>query len=155
LKDQGYSPAEVDAVVALKPQCLGDIGARMEAVRTFAAMPQAAALAAANKRLTNILKKAALEDTHAFSIDKLKEPAELGLHQAMKSSVKQADDFYQAQNYTASLQALAALREPVDVFFNDVMVNDPDDDIRRNRLGLLQNLHHSMNRVADLSRLAH
>ena len=155
LKDQGYSPAEVDAVLALKPQCLGDIGARMEAVRTFAAMPQAAALAAANKRLTNILKKAPPEDTLGFFAEKLKEPAELSLHQAMTLSVKEADDFYQAQNYTASLQALAALREPVDVFFNDVMVNDPDDDIRRNRLGLLQNLHHSMNRVADLSRLAH
>lgn len=155
LKDQAYSPAEVDAVLALKPQCLGDIGARMEAVRTFAAMPQAAALAAANKRLTNILKKAPLEATLGFFAEKLKEPAELNLHQAMTRSVKEADDFYQAQNYTASLQALAALREPVDIFFNDVMVNDPDDDIRRNRLGLLQNLHHSMNRVADLSRLAH
>ena len=155
LKDQGYSPAEVDAVLALKPKCLGDIGARMEAVRAFAAMPQAAALAAANKRLTNILKKAPPEDTLGFFAEKLKEPAELNLHQAMTRSVKEADDFYQAQNYTSSLQALAALREPVDIFFNDVMVNDPDDDIRRNRLGLLQNLHHSMNRVADLSRLAH
>jgi glycyl-tRNA synthetase beta chain len=155
LKDQGYSPAEVDAVLALKPQCLGDIGARMEAVRAFASMPQAAALASANKRLTNILKKAPPEDSVAFSVDKLKEPAELNLHQAMTRSVKQADDLYQAQNYTASLQALAALREPVDAFFNDIMVNDPDDAVRRNRLGLLQNLHHSMNRVADLSRLAH
>jgi glycyl-tRNA synthetase beta chain len=155
LKDQGYSPAEVDAVLALKPQCLGDIGARMEAVRAFASMPQAAALASANKRLTNILKKAPPEDSVAFSVDKLKEPAELNLHQAMTRSVKQADDLYQAQNYTASLQALAALREPVDVFFNDIMVNDPDDAVRRNRLGLLQDLHHSMNRVADLSRLAH
>ena len=155
LKDQGYSPAEVDAVLALKPQCLGDIGARLEAVRAFAAMPQAAALAAANKRLTNILKKAPPEDTLAFSVDKLKEQAELNLHQAMKRSVKEADDLYQGQNYTASLQALAALREPVDAFFNDIMVNDPDDAVRRNRLGLLQDLHHSMNRVADLSRLAH
>jgi glycyl-tRNA synthetase beta chain len=155
LKDQGYTPSEVDAVLALKPQCLGDVGARMEAVRAFAAMPQAAALAAANKRLTNILKKAPPEDTLAFSVDKLKEPAELNLHQAMKRSVKEAEDLYQSQNYTASLQALAVLREPVDAFFNDIMVNDPDDAVRRNRLGLLQDLHHSMNRVADLSRLAH
>ena len=58
------------------------------------------------------------------------------------------------KNYTDSLKALAGLKEPVDAFFNDVMVNDPDEDIRRNRLGLLNQLHDSMNRVADLSRLA-
>jgi glycyl-tRNA synthetase beta chain len=85
----------------------------------------------------------------------LKEPAELHLHQAMGHSVKEADALFEKQDYTASLKALAALREVVDQFFNDVMVNDPDDELRRNRLGLLQNLHFSMNRVADLSRLAH
>ena len=155
LKDQGYSADEVDAVLALRPQCLGDVPARMEAVRAFAAMPQAASLAAANKRLGNILKKADKEETTQFSAEKLKEPAELHLHQAMAHSVKEANDLFEKQDYTASLKALAALREVVDQFFNDVMVNDPDDDLRRNRLGLLQNLHHSMNRVADLSRLAH
>ena len=155
LKDQGYSAGEVDAVLALRPQCLGDVPARMEAVRSFAAMPQAAALAAANKRLSNILKKADKAETAHFSADALKEPAELALHQAMAYSVKEADALYGQKDYTASLKALAALREAVDQFFNDVMVNDPNDTIRRNRLGLLQQLHHSMNRVADLSRLAH
>ena len=155
LKDQGYSAGEVDAVLALRPQCLGDVPARMEAVRSFAAMPQAAALAAANKRLGNILKKADKDETGQFSADALKEPAELALHQAMAHSVKEADALYAQKDYTASLEALAVLREVVDQFFNDVMVNDPDDRIRRNRLGLLQQLHHSMNRVADLSRLAH
>ena len=72
----------------------------------------------------------------------------------MAKNVTQADDFYAQKNYTDSLKTLAALREPVDIFFNDVMVNDPDEDIRRNRLGLLSQLHDSMNRVADLSRLA-
>ncbi len=155
LKDQGYSAGEVDAVLALRPQCLGDVPARMEAVHSFAAMPQAAALAAANKRLGNILKKADKDETGQFSADALKEPAELALHQAMAHSVREADALYAQKDYTASLKALAVLREVVDQFFNDVMVNDPDDRIRRNRLGLLKQLHHSMNRVADLSRLAH
>ena len=154
LKDQGYSAFEVDAVLALRPQCLGDVPARMEAVRAFAAMPQAEALAAANKRIGNILKKAPKADTSQFSSAQLTLPAEKNLHQAMEQSVKQADAFYAQKNYTDSLKALAALRETVDAFFNDVMVNDPDEDVRRNRLGLLCQLHGSMNRVADLSRLA-
>ena len=154
LKDQGYSAFEVDAVLALQPQCLGDVPARMEAVRAFAAMPQAEALAAANKRIGNILKKASKADSSQFSAAKMTLPAEKNMHLAIGQSVTQADAFYAQKNYTDALKALAALREPVDIFFNDVMVNDPDEDIRRNRLGLLNQLHDSMNRVADLSRLA-
>ena len=154
LKDQGYSAFEVDAVLALRPQCLGDVPARMEAVRAFAAMPQAEALAAANKRIGNILKKAPKADSSQFSAAKMTLAAEKNLHLSMAQNVTQADDFYAQKNYTDSLKTLAALREPVDIFFNDVMVNDPDEDIRRNRLGLLSQLHDSMNRVADLSRLA-
>ena len=154
LKDQGYSAFEVDAVLALRPQCLGDVPARMEAVRAFAAMPQAEALAAANKRIGNILKKASKADSSQFSAAKMTLPAEKNLHLAIGQSVTQADAFYAQKNYADSLKALAALRDPVDAFFNDVMVNDPDEDIRRNRLGLLNQLHDSMNRVADLSRLA-
>ena len=154
LKDQGYSAFEVDAVLALRPQCLGDVPARMEAVRAFAAMPQAEALAAANKRIGNILKKAPKADSSQFSAAKMTLAAEKNLHLSMAQNVTQANDFYAQKNYTDSLKTLAALREPVDLFFNDVMVNDPDEDIRRNRLGLLNQLHDSMNRVADLSRLA-
>ena len=154
LKDQGYSAFEVDAVLALRPQCLGDVPSRMEAVRAFAAMPQAEALAAANKRIGNILKKAPKADSSQFSAAKMTLTAEKNLHLSMTQNVTQADDFYAQKNYTDSLKTLAALREPVDLFFNDVMVNDPDEDIRRNRLGLLSQLHDSMNRVADLSRLA-
>ena len=154
LKDQGYSAFEVDAVLALQPQCLGDVPARMEAVRAFAAMPQAEALAAANKRIGNILKKAPKADSSQFSAAKMTLAAEKNLHLFMAQNVTQADDFYAQKNYTDALKTLAALREPVDLFFNDVMVNDPDEDIRRNRLGLLSQLHDSMNRVADLSRLA-
>jgi glycyl-tRNA synthetase beta chain len=109
LKDQGYSAFEVDAVLALRPQCLGDVPARMEAVRAFAAMPQAEALAAANKRIGNILKKAPEADTRQFSSAQLTLPAEKNLHQAMEQSVKQADAFYTQKNYTDSKKALAAL----------------------------------------------
>ena len=154
LKDQGYSAFEVDAVLALRPQCLGDVPARMEAVRAFAAMPQAEALAAANKRIGNILKKAPKADSSQFSAAKMTLAAEKNLHLSMAQNVTQANNFYAQKNYTDALKTLAALREPVDLFFNDVMVNDPDEDIRRNRLGLLSQLHDSMNRVADLSRLA-
>ena len=154
LKDQGYSAFEVDAVLALRPQCLGDVPARMEAVRAFAAMPQSEALAAANKRIGNILKKAPKADSSQFSAAKMTLAAEKNLHLSMAQNVTQADAFYAQKNYTDALKTLAALREPVDIFFNDVMVNDPDEDIRRNRLGLLSQLHDSMNRVADLSRLA-
>lgn len=153
LKDQGYSALEVDAVLALQPNCLGDVPARMEAVRVFAGLPQAAALAAANKRLTNILKKAAAEETTQFDAGQLHMQAEKNLYQAMLQSVSQADHFYADKNYADALKTLALLRDPVDAFFNDVMVNDPDDRVRRNRLGLLKQLHDSMNRVADLSRL--
>ncbi len=154
LKDQGYSAFEVDAVLALRPQCLGDVPSRMEAVRAFAAMPQAEALAAANKRIGNILKKAPKADSSQFSAAKMTLAAEKNLHLSMAQNVTQANNFYAQKNYTDALKTLAALREPVDIFFNDVMVNDPDEDIRRNRLGLLSQLHDSMNRVADLSRLA-
>ena len=154
LKDQGYSAFEVDAVLALRPQCLGDVPSRMEAVRAFAAMPQAEALAAANKRIGNILKKAPKADSSQFSAAKMTLAAEKNLHLSMAQTVTQANNFYAQKNYTDSLKTLAALRDPVDAFFNDVMVNDPDEDIRRNRLGLLNQLHDSMNRVADLSRLA-
>ena len=84
----------------------------------------------------------------------LQEPAEKALHAAMQTIVPQADAQFEAGDYTASLRILAALREPVDAFFDGVMVNAEQLDLRMNRQGLLKMLHQSMNRVADLSRLA-
>lgn len=153
LREQGYSAQEVDAVVALGPQRLGDIPKRLTAVRAFAALPEAPALAAANKRISNILKKAEKADAHV-SEQLLKEPAEQALHAAMKAVAPRAAAQFEAGNYTASLQTLAALRAPVDAFFDGVMVNAEEADLRLNRLGLLATLHQAMNRVADLSRLA-
>jgi glycyl-tRNA synthetase beta chain len=156
LREQGYSALEVDAVLALRPQCLGDVPARLAAVRSFAALPEAPALAAANKRISNILKKAdnaAIADAHV-SVVLLKEPAEIALYAAMQAIAPRALAQFDAGEYAASLQALAALREPVDAFFEGVMVNAEALDVRLNRLGLLKTLHLAMNQVADLSRLA-
>jgi len=153
LREQGYTAQEVDAVLALRPQRLGDVAKRLLAVRSFAALPESAALAAANKRISNILKKADDVDAHVSTL-LLVEPAEQGLHAAMQTVLPQAQAQWQAGDYTASLQALAALRTPVDAFFEDVMVNAEAMDLRLNRLGLLKSLHGAMNRVADLSKLA-
>jgi len=153
LREQGYSAQEVDAVLALRPQRLGDVAKRLTAVRAFAALPESAALAAANKRISNILKKTDDVDAHVSEV-LLQESAEKALFAAMQTVLPQAQDQWQAGDYTASLQSLAALRVPVDAFFADVMVNAEQMDLRLNRLGLLKTLHVAMNRVADLSKLA-
>ena len=153
LREQSYSAQEVDAVLALRPQRLGEVPKRLDAVRAFAALPQSAALAAANKRIGNILKKTADVDAHASEV-LLQEAAEKSLYGAMQTVLPQAHQQWQVGDYTASLQTLAALREPVDAFFEDVMVNAEQLDLRLNRLGLLKTLHVAMNRVADLSKLA-
>ena len=154
LREQGYSAQEVDAVLALRPQRLGDVPKRLAAVRAFAALPEAPALAAANKRISNILKKADKDvDAHVSEI-LLQEPAEKALYAAMQEVTPRAQAQLASGDYTASLQTLAALRAPVDAFFDGVMVNAEQIDLRLNRQGLLKSLHEAMNRVADLSRLA-
>ncbi|ROZ68961.1 glycine--tRNA ligase subunit beta [Ramlibacter sp. WS9] len=154
LREQGYSAQEVDAVLALRPQRLGDVAKRLAAVRAFAALPEAPALAAANKRIGNILKKAdGTVDAHVSEV-LLKEPAEQALYAAMKDVAPKAGKQFESGDHTGSLQTLAALRGPVDAFFDGVMVNAEETDLRLNRLGLLATLHQAMNRVADLSRLA-
>lgn len=153
LREQGFSALEVDAVLALRPQRLGDVAKRLAAVRAFTALPEAPALAAANKRISNILKKAVDADAHVSPV-LLVEPAEAALFAAMQTVLPQAQAQFDAQDFTAALQTLAALRAPVDAFFEGVMVNAEALDLRLNRLGLLKTLHQAMNQVADLSRLA-
>ncbi len=153
LREQGYSAQEVDAVLALRPQRLAQVPQFLAAVRAFAALPESAALAAANKRVSNILKKAGEVDAHV-NPDLLPEQAEQDLYAALQRFVPEANAQFDAGDYTASLQTLAVLRAPVDAFFDDVMVNAEQLDLRLNRQGLLKSLHDAMNRVADLSRLA-
>jgi glycyl-tRNA synthetase beta chain len=153
LREQGFSAQAIDAVLALSPEHLADVPKRLNAVRTFADMPESEALAAANKRIGNILKKSA-DEAKPVDASLFDREAEGALLAAMQATAKVADAAFEAGDYTASLQALAALRAPVDTFFNDVMVNADDAAVRANRLGLLSQLHATMNRVADLSRLA-
>jgi glycyl-tRNA synthetase beta chain len=154
LREHGYTPQEVDAVVSQRPQRLGDIPKRLAAVRAFSALPEAAALAAANKRVGNILKK--VEGAVAAKVDAglLREAAETALNDALAEVSPRAEAAFAAGDYTAALTALAALRAPVDAFFDGVMVNTDDAALRVNRLGLLATLHLAMNRVADISRLS-
>jgi glycyl-tRNA synthetase beta chain len=154
LREQGYSALEVDAVVSLRPQRLGDIPKRLAAVRAFAVLPEAASLAAANKRVGNILKKVGADVTASVDTALLKEDAERALFDALNVVKPSADAAFERGDYAASLQSLAALRAPVDAFFDKVMVNAEDAALRNNRLGLLATLHQAMNRVADLSRLS-
>ena len=154
LREQGYSAQEIDAVLSLRPARLADVAARLAAVRAFAALPEAASLAAANKRVGNILKKVEGTVTAQVDIALLKEPAEAALNAALALAKPQADAAFERGDYAASLQALAALKAPVDAFFDTVMVNAEDAALRANRLGLLATLHAAMNRVADLSKLA-
>jgi glycyl-tRNA synthetase beta chain len=153
LREQGFSAQEVDAVMALRPARLGQVSQFLSAVRAFAALPEAPALAAANKRIGNILKKAGEVDAHVNPA-LLQEEAEKNLYAVMQKLVPESEAQFKAGDYTASLQTLAALRAPVDAFFDDVMVNAEEMDLRLNRQGLLKSLHVAMNRVADLSRLA-
>ena len=154
LREQGFSVQEVDAVLALRPQRLADVSKRLEAVRAFAALPEAASLAAANKRIGNILKKSDAAVVAQIDAALLQEPAEQRLAGALRTVQPLADAFFHDGEYAASLRELAALKVPVDAFFDSVMVNADDPALRANRLGLLKTLHKAMNRVADLSRLA-
>ncbi len=156
LRDQGYTNTEIDAVIAARPQRLSLVPKRLTAVRAFVELPEAPSLAAANKRIANILRKIVADIDSVSQLDTalLVEPAEQALAAAMRDVTPRADALFDAGDYTASLRTLAALREPVDAFFENVMVNAEDESLKRNRLALLRTLHQSMNRVADLSKLA-
>jgi len=154
LKDQGASAQEVDAVLSLEPALLHEIPQRLAAVQTFATLAEAPALAAANKRVGNILRKVDGEVAAKVDNSLLQEETEKALAAALNTSKAEADKLFEAGDYTGSLQALAVLKAPVDDFFDNVMVNADDPALKANRLGLLATLHQAMNRVADLSKLA-
>ena len=153
LRERGFTPNEVEAVLAQNPDRVDDVVQRLEAVQAFAALPESASLAAANKRITNILKKtdAAIG---AVSESLLQEDAERKLYQAIEEVRPQVDAAFAAGDFAGTLKTLARLRDDVDAFFNDVMVMAEDEALRNNRLALLSSLHGMMNRVADISKLA-
>jgi glycyl-tRNA synthetase beta chain len=153
LRERGYAQNEIEAVVAQNPDHLDNIVERLDAVQAFAALPEAESLAAANKRITNILKKT---EVGAGAVHKglLKETAEEGLYSAMVLLKPQVVDAFAKGDFAGTLKSLARLRDNVDAFFNDVMVMAEDEQLRNNRLALLSELHGMMNQVADISKLA-
>ena len=152
LRDMGYSAQEVDAVLALHPTHLADLPKRLAAVRAFMAMPEAASLTAANKRIGNILKKAGDEEIGDVCEADLAEDAEKALYAELVRVEPEATADFEAGRYEEMLRRLAVLKTPVDAFFESVMVNAEDPKLRRNRHALLKRLYGAMNRVAELAR---
>jgi glycyl-tRNA synthetase beta chain len=156
LKDAGYSTTEVDSVVSQRPAQIRLVPRQLEAVRAFGKLPEAESLAAANKRVVNILKQAEAKG-ESFSNaerDKLKESAEQALFDALTKASQAATPLFKQGDYTGYLKTFAVLKAPVDAFFDSIMVMAEDASLRRNRLALLADLRNEMNRVADISRLA-
>jgi glycyl-tRNA synthetase beta chain len=149
----GYSSGEIDAVLALLPGRVDLIPLKLKAVRMFNGLPEAPSLAAANKRIGNILKKTAAA-SRRFDPALMTEDAEKSLFGAYSAIRATADERFAVQDYEGVLKALAGLRQPVDGFFDSVMVMADDVNVRDNRLALLAELQETMNRVADISRLA-
>ena len=151
-RELGYSTNEVDAV--LQSAIVADVPSRLEAIRAFSLLPEAKSLAAADKRVRNILQKSPNAYGHAFDSRLMTDDAEIALHSAVERVVPHTDRAYGTGDFTTALLELAPLKEPIDRFFDEVMVNVEDPVVRNNRLGLLSSLHAPMNRVADLSKLA-
>ena len=149
--DHGYTADEFDAVMAVKPPEPLDFMQRLQAVKAFRQLPEAESLAAANKRIRNILKKS---ESHAeASIGALVEPAELQLYESAKLSAAAIAPLLAQHDYAATLTRLAALRNDVDAFFDSVMVMCDDPDLRANRLALLNMLSEQFLTCADISKL--
>ena len=154
LREQDYSANQVDALLSLRPSRIDLVPAQMEAIRTFAALPEAEALAAANKRIGNILRKN--ESEVAPSVDRalLVDGAERELYAAVQELLPVVRDHVESGDYTSALRSLASARTCVDRFFDDVLVMADDGALRANRLALLRGLSEAMNQVADISKLA-
>lgn len=152
LKEYGYSPAAIEAVIAPQPDSLANILLRLNAVQSFAALPESATLAAANKRITNIFKKAEYITTDVQP-SLLREDAEQALFKVTQEIAGQVQSAYAAGNFNDALHILATIRPQVDAFFNDVMVMAEDSALRANRIALLAMLHDILNQVADISKL--
>jgi len=153
LRERGFSPNEIEAVLAQHPDRLDDIVQRLEAVQAFAALSESASLAAANKRITNILKKTEVAPGQ-IDCSLLQEEAERDLAAALQRLQPEVDAAFARGDFGGTLLTLAQLQAPVDAFFNHVMVMADDLALRNNRLALLSGLHGMMNRVADISKLA-
>ncbi len=156
LKELGFSTLQIDAVLGMNPTSLSVVLEQLAAVKAFQLLPEAESLAAANKRIVNILKQAEAKNETPVNAElkDLADPAERALYEAIRAASEKAKPLYEKGDYTGYLKSFAVLKVPVDTFFEKVMVMVDDEKVRRNRLALLRDLRISMNRVADLSRLA-
>jgi glycyl-tRNA synthetase beta chain len=154
LRDQGYSANQIEAVLTQRPERIDLVPDQLAAVRAFESLPEADALAAANKRIVNILRKSESDAATAVDRGRLADGAEHDLWQAFQRLTPVVDEHCAKGDYTEALKALAAAKPAVDRFFDDVMVMADDPEIRANRLALLRGIAATMNRVADLSKLA-
>jgi len=156
LRDRGYSALEVDSVLSAEHYRINDTVRQLEAVRAFNKLPEAQSLAAANKRVVNILKQAEAkgEKIANVGLEGLKEPAERALFEALTAASQRATPLLKQGDFTGYLKSFAALKAPVDAFFDSIMVMVDDSELRKSRLALLAELRKQMNRVADISKLA-
>lgn len=152
LREAGHEQKLIDAVLALKPTRIDKVPAKLAAVKVFVALPEAAALAAANKRIVNILRKTAVT-TDDVDVALLQEAAEKALFARLTAITPAVRSFVANEDYADALKALAGLRSEVDAFFDGVMVMAEEPLTRANRLALLRQLSDLMNQVADISRL--
>jgi glycyl-tRNA synthetase beta chain len=153
-KELGYDASEVMSVLDKSPKRLDRVPGLLSAVREFSRLPEAASLCAANKRVANIIKKAVLANENIETNNATQEPAEAALRNALNAVAPKADALFKSGDFTGYLKSFAALKAPVDDFFDKVMVMAEDKAVRANRLALLRDLREAMNKVADLSKLA-
>ncbi|MEN9750081.1 MAG: Glycine--tRNA ligase beta subunit [Pseudomonadota bacterium] len=153
-KDQGYAALDIDAVLAIDSGLISEIPKRLNAIKEFSQLPESKDLASANKRVGNILKKADFKSVLKIDPALLKDIAEVNLYKTLDLVDAEARKEYLANNYSSSLKLLCKLKNPIDQFFNDVMVNVEDESLKMNRLALLEKLYSAMNLVADLSKLS-
>lgn len=153
LRERDFKADEIEAVVGQDPRRMDQVLLRIEAVRDFRALPEAESLAAANKRIRNILKKTGVKASACDTV-RLVETAEKSLFAAVNDLTPRVNAAVQNERYTDALRALASIRADVDRFFDQVMVMAEDPALRANRIALLAQLETLMNRVADISKLA-
>ena len=156
-QEHGYTTNEVEAVLSKNPVEASPILKQLEAVREFFALPEAASLAAANKRIANILRQAESKGETLLvkaNILELQEPVEIALFEALQAAIQTAKPLMESRDFAGYLKTFAPLKKPVDSFFEKVMVMVDEKKLRENRLALLADLQNAMNRFADISKLA-
>ena len=154
LGDAHFTAPEIESILSMNPGKLNDLPKRLQAIRGFTQLSEAAQLAAANKRISNILKKIEGQPAQNVQVQLLRLPAEANLYKALETLSPKLDQQFKNQEFMTLLQSLAVLSQPIDQFFADVMVMDDDLQLRQNRIALLSQLHQKMNLVADIGKLA-